>query len=110
MVELGVLALRLALIGGVYAVATALWGVLAKRPALVRSGRQAAYAVHAMVLIAALVLWHALLTRDFSDGKATSEMRLTVVRKESVPGSSFEVPAGFTEKKLEFPRASGAAD
>jgi hypothetical protein len=50
-----------------------------------------------------------LLTRDFSDGKATSEMRLTAVRKESVPGSSFEVPAGFTEKKMEFPRAMGGA-
>jgi len=35
MVELGVLALRLALIGGVYAVLTSLWGVVAKRPALV---------------------------------------------------------------------------
>ena len=66
MVELGVLALRLALIGGVYAVLTSLWGVLARRPALVRSSRQAAYCVHAMVLVAALVLWHALLTRDFS--------------------------------------------
>jgi hypothetical protein len=48
-----------------------------------------------------------ILTRDFADGKATSEMRLTVVRKESVPGASFEIPAGFTEKKLEFPRATG---
>jgi hypothetical protein len=50
-----------------------------------------------------------ILTRDFAEGKATSEMRLTVVRKESVPGSSFEVPAGFTEKKIEFPRAMGGA-
>jgi hypothetical protein len=48
-----------------------------------------------------------ILTRDFADGKATSEMRLTVVRKESVAGSSFEVPAGFTEKKVEFPRTMG---
>jgi hypothetical protein len=46
-----------------------------------------------------------ILTRDFSDGKATSEMRLNVVRKESVPGSSFELPAGFTEKKLALPGA-----
>ncbi len=66
MVELGVLALRLALIGAVYAVVTALWGALARRPAFVRSGRQAAYAVHAMVAIAALVLWRALVMRDFS--------------------------------------------
>ncbi len=43
-----------------------------------------------------------ILTRDFSDGKAHSEMRLTAVKKESVAGSSFEVPAGFTEKKMSF--------
>ena len=41
-----------------------------------------------------------ILTRDFEDGKAASEMRLTLVRKESVPGASFEVPAGYKEKKL----------
>jgi cytochrome c-type biogenesis protein CcmF len=66
MVEIGVLALRLALIGGLYAILTAIWGASARRPALVRSSRQAAYAVHALVAIAAFVLWHALLTRDFS--------------------------------------------
>jgi hypothetical protein len=43
-----------------------------------------------------------ILTREFSDGKAQSEMRLTAVRKESVAGASFEVPAGYTEKKLSF--------
>jgi len=43
-----------------------------------------------------------ILTRDFADGKADSEMRLTVVRKESVPGGSFEVPAGYAEKKMSF--------
>jgi hypothetical protein len=43
-----------------------------------------------------------ILTRDFSDGKAESEMRLTSVRKESVPGASFDVPAGYTEKKVSF--------
>jgi len=48
-----------------------------------------------------------ILTRDFDDGKATSETRLTVVRKESVSGSSFEVPAGYEEKKLPFPGAGG---
>jgi hypothetical protein len=51
-----------------------------------------------------------ILTRDFDDGKATSEMRLTVVRKESVPGSSFEVPAGYARKKLDFPGAGGDDD
>lgn len=48
-----------------------------------------------------------ILTRDFSEGKATSEMRLTVVRKESVPDSSFNVPAGYAEKKLDFPGMPG---
>ncbi len=66
MVEIGVLALRLALIGGLYAIVTAIWGALARRAGLVRSSRQAAYAVHALVATAAFVLWHALLTRDFS--------------------------------------------
>jgi hypothetical protein len=51
-----------------------------------------------------------ILTRDFDNGKATSETRLTVARKESVPGSSFEVPAGFSEKKLPFPGAGGGDD
>src|SRR5215203_160198 len=66
MVEIGVLALRLALIGGLYAVLAAIFGAQARRPALVRSSRQAAYAVHALVAAAAVVLWHALITRDFS--------------------------------------------
>jgi hypothetical protein len=50
-----------------------------------------------------------ILTRDFDDGKASSEMRLTLVRKESVPGASFEVPAGYQEKKLELGRAAAPA-
>lgn len=51
-----------------------------------------------------------ILTRDFSGGKATSEMRLTVVRKESVPVASFEVPAGYAEKKLDLPGGAGGGD
>jgi len=43
-----------------------------------------------------------ILTREFEDGKATSEMRLTAVKKQSVPATSFEVPAGYTEKKMSF--------
>jgi hypothetical protein len=43
-----------------------------------------------------------ILTRDFENGKATSERRLTAARKESVPGSQFEVPAGYKEKKMSF--------
>jgi hypothetical protein len=44
-----------------------------------------------------------ILTREFSDGKATSETRLTLARKESVTAATFEVPAGYAEKKLSFP-------
>ena len=41
-----------------------------------------------------------ILTRDFDGGKATSEKRLSVIRSESVPGSTFEVPAGYKERKM----------
>lgn len=51
-----------------------------------------------------------ILTRDFDDGKATSETRMTVVRKESVAGASFEVPAGYAEKKMNFPGAAHSDD
>jgi hypothetical protein len=51
-----------------------------------------------------------ILTREFSGGKATSETRLAVVRKESVAAGSFEVPAGYTEKKIDFPKAGGGDD
>ena len=43
-----------------------------------------------------------ILTRDFSGGKVTSETRLAVARKESVAAGQFEVPAGYTEKKISF--------
>ena len=39
--------------------------------------------------------------RKFENGKVTSETRLTAARKESVAGAQFEVPAGYTEKKLD---------
>jgi hypothetical protein len=41
-----------------------------------------------------------ILSRDFEDGKATSETRLAVIRSEAVPASMFEVPAGFKERKM----------
>jgi hypothetical protein len=41
-----------------------------------------------------------IIQRDFETGKVTSETRLTAARKESVPGAQFEVPAGYTEKKM----------
>jgi hypothetical protein len=40
------------------------------------------------------------LTRDFEDGKATSETRLAVIRSEPVPASTFEVPTGYKERKM----------
>jgi hypothetical protein len=43
-----------------------------------------------------------ILMRDFSGGKVSSENRLSVVRKESVPAAQFDVPAGYTEKKVSF--------
>lgn len=48
-----------------------------------------------------------ILTRDFSGGKVTSETRLSVARKESVPAGQFDVPAGYTEKKISFGPGSG---
>jgi hypothetical protein len=49
-----------------------------------------------------------ILTRDFSGGKVTSETRLAVARKESVAAGQFDVPAGYTEKKLTFGPEPGA--
>jgi hypothetical protein len=51
-----------------------------------------------------------IVTREFSDGKATSETRLSVLRKESVSAASFDVPAGYTEKKLDFGKPGGGDD
>ena len=38
--------------------------------------------------------------RQFEDGKVSLENRLAVARKESVNAAQFEVPAGYTEKKI----------
>ncbi len=40
------------------------------------------------------------LMRDFEGGKVSTETRLAVIRKESVPASMFEVPAGYKERKM----------
>jgi len=65
-IEIGILALRLALFAAAYAVVTAVAGARARRTDLVASSRHAAYAVHGLVVVAALVLWRALVARDFS--------------------------------------------
>lgn len=41
-----------------------------------------------------------ILTREFSDGKAILETRLTAVRVEPAPAAAFDVPAGYQERKL----------
>jgi hypothetical protein len=41
-----------------------------------------------------------ILTREFENGKATSETRVSVIRSESVPASTFEVPKGYKERKM----------
>jgi uncharacterized protein DUF4412 len=48
-----------------------------------------------------------ILMRQFSDGKVTSENHLSVARKESVPAAQFDVPAGYTEKKISMGPPAG---
>jgi hypothetical protein len=48
-----------------------------------------------------------ILTRDFEGGKVSSETRLAVARKESIAPGRFDVPAGYTEKKLTFGPGAG---
>jgi cytochrome c-type biogenesis protein CcmF len=65
-IELGVLALRLALVAALYAAVAATVGARLRRGDVVASSRVAAYAVHALVVLAAAVLLRALLQHDFS--------------------------------------------
>jgi hypothetical protein len=48
-----------------------------------------------------------ILTREFSEGKATSETRLSAVRKESAAANLFEVPPGYTQRKMNFGKPAG---
>jgi len=48
-----------------------------------------------------------ILTRGFSEGKPTSETRLSAVRKESAAATLFEVPAGYTQRKMNFGKPGG---
>ncbi|MBI3769602.1 MAG: heme lyase CcmF/NrfE family subunit [Deltaproteobacteria bacterium] len=66
MIELGVLALRLALAGAIYAAIAATVGARLRRSDVVGSSRAAAYVVQALVVLAAAVLLRALLQHDFS--------------------------------------------
>lgn len=48
-----------------------------------------------------------LITRTFAGGVATEESKLTSIRTESIPASTFEVPADYTSRAL-FPMPNGA--
>jgi len=66
MIEVGLLALRLALIAAGYAVLASIFGARKRRADLVASGRAAAYVVNGLIVLAAAVLLRALLQHDFS--------------------------------------------
>jgi hypothetical protein len=48
-----------------------------------------------------------LITRTFAGGVATEESKLTSIRSESIPASTFEVPADYTSRAM-FPMPNGA--
>jgi len=64
-IEIGNLALYLALATCLYAIGTSVYGAQRSRSAFVASGEHAAYATWGLVVIATTVMVHALLTNDF---------------------------------------------
>jgi cytochrome c-type biogenesis protein CcmF len=66
MPEIGRLAICLALFCALFSVGAAVTGAIRRRRDIVRSAERAAYAVFALVVVAAGILLHALLTHDFS--------------------------------------------
>src|SRR5215475_13094123 len=66
MLELGRLAVCLALLCGLVSIVVSVRGALTRRTDLVRTGEHAAYAVFGLVALAAVILLRALLTHDFS--------------------------------------------
>jgi cytochrome c-type biogenesis protein CcmF len=66
MAELGRLAVCLALLCALFSIGAAVTGAQRRRRDVVRSAEHAAYAVFGLVVFAAAVLLHALLTHDFS--------------------------------------------
>ena len=66
MIEIGNLALYLALATSLYAIATSLYGAHYSRRAFVASAEHAAYATWGLVVVAVAVMLHALLNNDFS--------------------------------------------
>jgi len=66
MVQIGNVAILLALATCTYAVAASLYGGLTRRRDAIASGENAAWAAWGLVSIASFVLLHALITNDFS--------------------------------------------
>src|SRR5262245_24564640 len=66
MPELGRLAVCLALLCALFAIGAGITGALRRRRDIIRSSAHAAYATFGLVLVAAIVLLRALVTRDFS--------------------------------------------
>src|SRR5262249_5117396 len=66
MIEIGRLAVCLALVCAGFAIGAALLGAIRRRGELVRAGEHAAFATWGLVLMAAVILLRALLSHDFS--------------------------------------------
>ncbi len=66
MSDLGYISLILGLVIALYGVVVSLLGAFRRMPELVTSGRNAVYTVGGLVLLAAVLLWRALLTDQFS--------------------------------------------
>jgi cytochrome c-type biogenesis protein CcmF len=64
--DIGRLAVCLALLCGVVSIIASVMGGVKRRSDLVRTGEHAAYATYGLVVLAVVILLHALLTHDFS--------------------------------------------
>ncbi|MGE5601538.1 MAG: heme lyase CcmF/NrfE family subunit, partial [Nitrososphaerales archaeon] len=65
MTDLGYIALMLAFLLSIYGIAVSVVGARRNQLAFVNSGRNAVYVVSGLVIIAALLMWRALLTNEF---------------------------------------------
>ena len=66
MIVVGELSLWIALLMATWCATVSIAGGLGRRPDLIHSGERAAYATFGFTVVAAIGLWYALLTRDFS--------------------------------------------
>src|SRR5262245_14022686 len=66
MVQIGTLAILLTLVASDYGAAASIYGGLTRRRDFVASGEHSAWSCFGMVVIAAIVMLHALVTHDFS--------------------------------------------